>query len=583
MHFSSKNIARLAVGLIQGVILCLLYEAPHMDGKYFVPLALIALVLPSLIIINLGNMKTKTILKWIALAALLIVGLGIYDAMRRGGIDDSIILSPEHQNLPPSFSITFFILVGLFIGQSLIMSGDAENRLIASYPRYFDVAWKLAVQINFSIAFVGCFWLILWLGSEMFLLIKVSFFETMIKKDVFAFPATMMAFAYAIHVTDIRVNLVRGIRTLKLNLMSWLLPIITFFVTAFILTLPFKGIDLLWATHHTSQILLAAATCLIILINATYQDGTSEHRPTKFLRYSGTLGAVILTPLIAIAIYSLSVRVNEYGWTVHLIEVASCLLVATCYAMGYFVAAVTRGSWLHRLEMTNIVTSFIVLAILLSLFTPLADPARLSVNDQMSRLKNGAVSADKFDYFYLKEQGASYGLAALNNLKNNAFGDEASTIKENAATALNAANKWQEEHMPPKAEELASHITVYPAGQTLPETFLKQNWSFYKDIQWSLPQCLFSKAVNCEAFIIASTDNPPHVQQIILMANRSNAMLFKSDGESWTAAGVINQVSCKGVYDALKAGQFKIEPFTEWALEVAGMTLPIRPNEKCPP
>src|SRR4029077_9850882 len=103
---------------------------------------------------------------------------------------------------------------------------------------------------------------------------------------------------YAIHITDVRVNLVRGIRTLKLTLMSWLLPIMAFFAALFMIVMPFQHVGLLWQSHHVSQILLGAAAVLILLINAAYQDGTPEHAPGNILRISGIVGAVTLLPLI---------------------------------------------------------------------------------------------------------------------------------------------------------------------------------------------------------------------------------------------------------------------------------------------
>jgi hypothetical protein len=39
----------------------------------------------------------------------------------------------------PSAALWSAVLGGLFIAHSLIVSGDADRKFIASYPRYFDI------------------------------------------------------------------------------------------------------------------------------------------------------------------------------------------------------------------------------------------------------------------------------------------------------------------------------------------------------------------------------------------------------------------------------------------------------------
>ncbi|HEV3018588.1 MAG TPA: hypothetical protein VGY49_06185 [Burkholderiaceae bacterium] len=59
------------------------------------------------------------------------------------------------------------------------------------------------------------------------------------------------------------------------------------------------------------------------------------------------------------------------------------------------------------------------------LFSPIADPARLMVADQMARLRSGAVGPDKFDFGALKFDGARWGAPALAQLAQTQEGLEA--------------------------------------------------------------------------------------------------------------------------------------------------------------
>ena len=71
-------------------------------------------------------------------------------------------------------------------------------------------------------------------------------------------------------------------------------------------------------------------------------------------------------------------------------------------SLGYPYAASQRhGSWLNAIAPVNIGAAMLVLLVLLVLFSPLLDPARISVNSQMARLENNRSIAEKFDFDYL--------------------------------------------------------------------------------------------------------------------------------------------------------------------------------------
>jgi hypothetical protein len=90
------------------------------------------------------------------------------------------------------------------------------------------------------------------LGVGLFKLIGLHFLEHLIDKRWFDFPFTTLAFALAIHVTDIQVGLVRGIRTVALTLLSVLLPLMALIAVGFLVALPFTGLQPLWATKSAA-------------------------------------------------------------------------------------------------------------------------------------------------------------------------------------------------------------------------------------------------------------------------------------------------------------------------------------------
>ncbi|MFY0057026.1 hypothetical protein ABTP94_18390, partial [Acinetobacter baumannii] len=90
----------------------------------------------------------------------------------------------------------------------------------------FDVAWKAGVQLALSLGFTLAFWLLLQLGAALFHVIGVKALSSLIGEAWFAIPVTCLAFALAVQLTDVRDGLIRGVRTVALMLLSWLLPVI---------------------------------------------------------------------------------------------------------------------------------------------------------------------------------------------------------------------------------------------------------------------------------------------------------------------------------------------------------------------
>ena len=555
-------IARLAIGLIQGLALYLLYRAsatnswPATDPYLFAPLLMVALYVPLLITQAAGGMRLTTLLAWTVVATAICAGLGLYDRFRA---EPLVIISDS--DLLPQFA-------ALFIAQSLIAAGDAERRIVASYDGYFDAAWKLGVQLALATVFVGVFWGVLWLGAALFDLIKLDFLEKLIEHDWFRIPATALATAAAIHLTDVRARLVAGIRNVVLTMLAWLLPLLTLIAVGFLLSLFVTGLAPLWQTKAAAAGLLGAAAALVVLINAAYQNG--EHEQLAVLRYSEAIASSALVPLVLLSIYAIALRVGQYGWTVDRIASAACALVAVCYAFGYAAAAVFSlrgGLWMETLQRCNVFTAFVVLAVVLALFSPIADPARISVNDQVARLEAGKVSPAQFDFYYLDREGGRYGRAALKRLASKSPNAD---IRQRAQYQSDVTNLAPATPGPLK---IAYNLTVYPKGQTLPKSFLTQDWSKVT-AQVSVPSCLTMAGADCDA-VLADLDG--YGTDEVIVINGAGAywwgtvMKVGADGH-WTPVATLPPPNCASDLEALHDGTYKLAapPPSSWRLLVIG-------------
>ena len=575
----SLALTRAAIGLVQGIALYLLYHAfdaktwPATDGQVFAPLLLVSVFIPAIAIAGSGNLRPRCFVVWMIAATAALAGLGAYDIFQASPVIG--ISSQPSRNVPQS-ALWFASAAGLFIAHALIVAGDADRRLVAGYRSYFDAAWKHGVQIVLAGLFVGAFWALLFLGAGLFDLIKIDYLAELIKKPWFAIPATSLAVAYAVHVTDVHAGIVRGVRTLGLTLLSWLLPMMAAIAVVFLAALIFTGLEPLWSTRQATSVLLLAAASLIVLVNAAYQDGDPEHPVAHVLRYPGFAATVALTPLVAIAGYAVALRVGQYGWTPERIIASACVVVAACYALGYALAVFARGPWMKGIEVTNIFTAFVIVALLLALFSPVADPARIAAADQVARLESGRIAPDKFDYAFLRFRSGRYGQQALDRLRMKQDGPDAARIaaNANAAFAAKMPSELQRRIDGPASVERAANIAViYPKGQALPANFLEQDWNAAPD-QWRHPRCMTAN-VKCDAMVLdLDGDGTP---EILIFNGPSGVVAYRQTDEKWRLLGDVVNAHCKGVREALLAGHFELVTPESKELRAAGQRLFVQP------
>ncbi|MDB5417776.1 MAG: hypothetical protein JWP50_1195 [Phenylobacterium sp.] len=565
-------VIRITIGLAQGLAL----YALHRWRAEFIPAVLGALVLtlwlvPIAALGAVGAARSRTTASWLAAAALITLVIGAYAFY---------VDAPPAQEAGAwvSPAVAFFTATAIFILHHLILPADAERRWRATFERYFDEGWKDAVRLALGVVFVGALWLLLWLGASLFKLIGLDFLEKLIAKPWFSFPATTTFFAIAVHITDIRVGLVRGARTLVLSLLSWLLPVLALIAAGFLIALPFTGLAPLWATRSSSGVMLAACAALVILINATYQDGERDGFPPLVLKWTVRIAAVTLAPLTLVAAYGVRLRIGQHGFTPGRIYALACLAIAVCYAAGYAWAAFSRGPWMKRLETTNWITAQVAVAVLLAIFSPLLDPARIAAASQVQRLESGRISLKAFDFDFLRFGAGRWGQTALKHLAANRTGPHADEIAQLAQAQLRRTNRW-EVVAPTQAQRLD---TIHPVGGPLPPTFLSQGWPAGTD---PATVCIGPIPVSgpgqiCQA-MTAELDDAPGPE--IIVFGSDEAQVYSQRNGRWTDVGRLYGLLCGDYAAAAKAGRVRIVPPNARAdVEINGRRLVLLPDSKCP-
>jgi hypothetical protein len=576
---------RLATGLVQGLLLYWLYRAasgglwPATAPYLFIPLLTLAMLLPPVFNSSLGHMAPRKVALWTASAGAILLVLALYEAWRSAGV-----VLPGHGNSRQialhlsSVLLLVFSGVFLYIAHVMVLAGTQDGKRIAGYGSYFEIAWKLAVQLLFSAFFVGALWAVLGMGAGLFEMVKLDFLKRLLVESWFAVPVICFAFACGLHITDVRPAIVRGIRTLLLVLASWILPVAVVIIGGFLCTLPFTGLEALWKTRYATVLLLVTVAVLVMLINAAFQNGQTA--ATLAIRISARMAAILLLPLTGIAIYALGLRVYEYGWTADRIYAAACLMVASCYAIGYQWAAHRYETWLVEIAPINVGTAFVVLAVLLALFTPIADPARLAVNNQVARLEKGLIKADQFDYLYLRFEGQRYGQAALERLARQGVGTQPGVVGKTAGDSLKLAGRpgFRANVAAATPASIAANVTVWPASDALPESFLRQDWKLTPE--FNLPECLQRADQKCDALLF-DADGDGQRDVLLIRSGYDGGYLFAQQERgqgAWRLAARMKGVHCKERLDDLRSGHYKVVTPRWKALEAGGVQLMFEPE-----
>ena len=587
---------RLGIGLLQGLGLFWLHRSveaksglcsaadeslcpqiswPATEPLLFGPLLLVIAFLPLVLLAGVGRLRPLTLAIWTVVAGVALALLGLHDIARQtaGSLGYQVYLSAP-----------VFLVSGsaLFISHHLVAPADLERRRIASFPAYFDTTWKAGVQLAMSIAFTGAFWLLLQLGAALFKVIGLDFLEMLLREDWFWIPVTTVVFSVAVHLTDVRDGLIRGVRTVALMLLSWLLLVMTVLAAGFLAALPFTGLDGLWGTGNGTSLVLAAAAALIILINTAYQDGRPDNLPPVVLRVAVRVASVLITPLVILAVWGLSLRPGQYGLTPDRIIAGACALVGAAYAVGYGWAALSpfwrKGDWMRPLERTNIWTAILTVAVILLLFSPALDPARLSVMDQVARLERGAVTPDRFDYRFLRFESGKAGQAALERLTRSSNTGIATRAK--AATTADRFERIHSSTTGPRPSPADIRIRAYPSGATLPASFIRQ----YPRLVEMLDHCNEERPCAARLMDLDGDDVPE-----VLVAGQAGLSVFKQENDGrWFEWALYSPPSCRGrspgLAESLAAGGFETAPPRFPDLLVGGVRLRHQEGEpECPP
>lgn len=455
------------------------------------------------------------------------------------------------------FQFGFCTVVAWFIAVTFIEHYCQYQHWFNRYESLYDFSWRNAVKLIAAGIFTGLFWAALLLLAGLFKVLGIKFFEDVISSVYFIYPATAVAVGLGLSLYDAKQEALSEFKRAILQVLGWLLPLVSLILLAFILTLPFKGLRALWDTGYATSLMLGLLALMVFLLNTAYQDGKQVQYPTWLLKLSNL--AVITMPIYALlCIYALSLRVVQYGWTDDRVWAACITLIATLYSVGYAYAAVQsfkqNAVWMQLIMPVNVLTAVCLMVLIGLLYSPMLSPMRIGVQSQLARLNNGTVAASAFDYQYLRFSGGQYGDAALRKLLADTTNPQAATIKPLAEAALKNEYRYYASNDNEKAEKriasseaLQALVSVYPVGTQVDKTFYDAMFAEYQSKQVYF-SCLDLPATEQgeqkpHCHILAVDLNKDHQVELIVL-NQYDARVYSKEAKGWRYVADMHIACC---------------------------------------
>lgn len=410
----SSQIFIVLVAVIQALLLYLVQTGQEQQWPIFAKLHgvvywySLVLAVPTVMLLSIQHWRQRAFWLNTLLVLLLYFGMAtwaLYNATGAPGIEAAAVLTP--------YGITQALL--LFILLPFLQSRLLNDSWQLHYPQLFSLAWQNVFTLLLMLVFTGLCWLVLHLGASLFALINLTFLQMLLRERACIYLLTGVMVGLGILLGRTQYSAVKVLQNIVFAMFKGLLPLLSIIAVAFVLSLPFTGVEPLWATRHAAAILLSLQLTLLVFINAVAQTGEQAAPYPKILRYLVQAALCSLPIFAALTLYAIYLRIAQYGLTYdrfYALVLASLLAV---HALGYCYAALRPTQhWLPRLGSVNIGVAFVAIVLLLVTNSPLLDPHRLTVQSQLARLQaSSAEHPSQGDIFHLRFSSGRAGYVGL--------------------------------------------------------------------------------------------------------------------------------------------------------------------------
>lgn len=522
----------VAVAVLQGLALYLTGRyAAALDGSGL-PIALYALLLavPTAMLLSVQGLRDARFWQQTVGLSLLVGALGAWAAWSATGapqIETESVLAP--------FAVS--LAIAWFIALPYLQCRIEHRRWCAPYQALFEHGWQNALTLALTGVFVAICWGVLGLCAVLFKLIGIGMFAELFVQPGFAWPVSGLMAGLGLLVGRTQQKPVQIARQVLFAIFKGLLPLLALVAVLFVLSLPFTGLEALWRTRAATLILMCVIALLVLFVNAVFQDGSGEPPYPRALRRVVDAALLSLPIYAGLGLYALGLRIVQYGWTGDRFWALLASVLLAAYACGYAWAALRpRRGWLHGIARVNVIVSLIALALAVAANSLLLDPHRLSVGDQLARLRDGRATVVDFDLKHLRFYSGRRGYQALLALRREPK-FAAPAARDALAEAIATESPWyspadRREQAPRTAANALRRIARAPGVDPVEPVWLQA----VLERKLSAPDCLREDA---RCVLMAPDLDRDGVREYLLCEIEeygSTCTLYALDGGRWGVA-----------------------------------------------
>lgn len=443
----------------------------------------------------------------------------------------------------------FVAVVLAYIGTAFVMSWPTRE---GNRPRYQDLfrhAWNNAFIVLLALLVNLAFSLLLWLCGKLFSMLGMPLLGDLFTSSYFLCFSQPLFFSLGMRMGRENEKVIGLLRGLLLTVCRYLLPLCALITLIFTLALMFTGLQPIWSTGYSSQILLCLTASNLFLLNGVFQDGQHDVGYARLLKLLVNASLCCLPLLVLMAGYSSWLRIDQYGLTPSRFLALFLMVLALVYSLAALWAVLARRSvWLASLSRSNPWLALLSFVALLLLFTPVLDPQALSASNQVQRLLSGRTPVADFDARTLRRHLGEPGRAQFNALLEQVR--QGQVLQEPDRTTL---------------RELLESVSR--DGQSVDYLTAKVQWLGPEvDDSAQLVEVLTTRSdctpPGCFAWAVDLDDDG--VNEVLLIGKHaweSSAMLFARDGQGeilWRYTGKFNGINdAAGLIAQIREGKIK--------------------------
>lgn len=467
----------ILLALAQGCVLYLLYLAmdekawPATDPRWLKALYTVVVALPVVFYLGVERLVDRRNLAVAGVLGTLLFFLGWH----LGWVGMGERVPRNGETFVAAYVLS--LQVALFVLTFFFRVWSVSGKLRFDYGQLLAFSWQQALTLGLLCLFVFVFWLLLWLWGRLFDVIGIEMFKELFEEPVFAYPVTGLVAGFGLVLIRERIRLIATVQFMCEVLIKALLPIAAVIVVLFLGVLPVTGLQPIWDTGKAAQLMMLLTLVLLFFFNAVL-SGDPERPPYPAAMRWLVYASVVLAPVSTLlAAWALWLRIDQHGLTLDRLWAGVILLLIAAYAFTYALLLLwKRDGALWPIQAANKRLALAVAAVLIAVNTPLADLRAWAAGNQVERLLSGKVSADSFDYGYLRFSLGAYGDRALREIEQSDLAQENPVIGQRVADVLTLNNRWDSPLRIDASDmaAVAEAFVVVPAEEPLPETLLRE-------------------------------------------------------------------------------------------------------------